>query len=285
MRAASAICSLGTALLFGCVEPNSTACGDGFHDPGEQCDDGNRIGGDGCDPTCAFECGNGQPDPGEECDDGNRDTGDGCDTDCMNECGNEWLDPGEECDYTLTSDCDETCHRIDGSDGDADADTDADADADTDADADIDPGSCDLEVAPSGGSVTRTDELTTTSPTWHRPIGACTSLTSLAESFPMEACLLRNGLGSAATVSIDVLSEASAAGTLPDPLVFIYEGSSVPADPLECLAGDDDSGEGREPRIEGAVLEAAGRYLVVVTTFSDDADRAFGSYRLVISTE
>ncbi len=32
-------------------------CGDGVVDPGEGCDDGGRLGGDGCDPRCAVELG------------------------------------------------------------------------------------------------------------------------------------------------------------------------------------------------------------------------------------
>lgn len=31
-------------------------CGDGVHDPGEECDDGNMLSGDGCDVTCLFSC-------------------------------------------------------------------------------------------------------------------------------------------------------------------------------------------------------------------------------------
>lgn len=48
-------------------------------------------------------CGNGVIDVGEECDDGDRLNGDGCDENCMDEpqfCGNGILDAGEECDGT-----------------------------------------------------------------------------------------------------------------------------------------------------------------------------------------
>lgn len=58
-------------------------CGDGINDLGEECDDGNDVPGDGCEPDCTLtpsECGNGVPEPGEECDDGNDDDPlDGCD--------------------------------------------------------------------------------------------------------------------------------------------------------------------------------------------------------------
>jgi cysteine-rich repeat protein len=66
-------------LLLGAV------CGNAHLDAGEQCDDGGKVNGDGCDATCLFEtspppsvCGDGAVGPGEECDDGNLLSGDGC---------------------------------------------------------------------------------------------------------------------------------------------------------------------------------------------------------------
>ena len=45
-----------TAYMFG-----SSECGDGGLDPGEECDDGNDLGGDGCSWTCELEtCGDAQ---------------------------------------------------------------------------------------------------------------------------------------------------------------------------------------------------------------------------------
>ncbi|OGY45369.1 MAG: hypothetical protein A3A24_02245 [Candidatus Buchananbacteria bacterium RIFCSPLOWO2_01_FULL_46_12] len=41
---------------FGNYQETGPACGDGFLDPGEICDDGNMIDGDGCSATCQFEC-------------------------------------------------------------------------------------------------------------------------------------------------------------------------------------------------------------------------------------
>jgi cysteine-rich repeat protein len=74
-------------------------CGDGFLDPGEECDDLNNDNGDGCSGQCKLEpsieycslpfaayacggCGDGLLEPGEECDDGNTVDGDGCNADC-----------------------------------------------------------------------------------------------------------------------------------------------------------------------------------------------------------
>lgn len=67
--------------------PAPGTCGDGHLDPGEQCDDGNTVSGDGCSSTCQLEpppprCGDGHVDPGEECDDGNASNDDACLTTC-----------------------------------------------------------------------------------------------------------------------------------------------------------------------------------------------------------
>ncbi len=92
-------------------------CGNDVLEPGEQCDDGNRIPGDGCDENCMSElCGNGAIDGGEECDDGpdNSDTEpDACRTDCtLPRCGDDVVDSGEQCDDGSTTPgdgCDENC--------------------------------------------------------------------------------------------------------------------------------------------------------------------------------
>ena len=74
-------------------------CGNGHIDPGEQCDDGNHVNGDGCESDCTASCGNGIMDANEACDDGNRVNGDGCENDCtLPVCGNGVLDDGEHCD-------------------------------------------------------------------------------------------------------------------------------------------------------------------------------------------
>jgi cysteine-rich repeat protein len=99
------------------LEPCGTVpppvCGDGVLQPGEQCDDGNKVNGDACDNNCTFPgCGNNIVDPGEQCDDGNMIAGDGCSPKCENEvCGNGELDPGEQCDDgpTGSSSCTPPC--------------------------------------------------------------------------------------------------------------------------------------------------------------------------------
>ncbi len=90
-------------------------CGDGIvNQSGEQCDDGNKVNGDGCDNNCTpTRCGNGIVTAGEECDDGNAASGDGCDANCtVTDCGNGIVTAGEECDdgNTVNGDgCDNNC--------------------------------------------------------------------------------------------------------------------------------------------------------------------------------
>jgi cysteine-rich repeat protein len=82
------------------VYRESSRCGDGVHDAGEQCDDGNAVDGDGCDRNCRLSgCGNGVRDASEACDDGNEVSGDFCDANCTrSECGNGIAAGDEECD-------------------------------------------------------------------------------------------------------------------------------------------------------------------------------------------
>jgi large repetitive protein len=102
--------------------PGMSVCGNLVLEPGEDCEDGNLLAGDGCDPACHYEpwlnsrCGNGSLDSSEGCDDGNRISGDGCSSECCMEgcwactdgcidasrrpchCGNGMLERFEQCD-------------------------------------------------------------------------------------------------------------------------------------------------------------------------------------------
>ncbi len=77
-----------------------TGCGNGVRTADEVCDDGNIVNGDGCDANCTFSvCGNGAVAVGEVCDDGNSVDGDGCDANCtLSVCGNGVRASGEGCD-------------------------------------------------------------------------------------------------------------------------------------------------------------------------------------------
>lgn len=95
----------------GCSEvcERETVCGNNILEFGEQCDDGNLVPGDDCSLTCFLEpslqCGDNLLDTedGEECDDGNFVPGDGCSPTCHHEeCGNGFLDPREECEAQVS---------------------------------------------------------------------------------------------------------------------------------------------------------------------------------------
>ncbi|MBQ9394419.1 MAG: DUF4215 domain-containing protein [Proteobacteria bacterium] len=130
--------SLAIAMLtmISCGEDNSTPegpvnpepieheqiCGNGTVEDGENCDDGNNEGGDGCSVSCKAEdgwncpktggkctkieeppptpgakCSNKLVDNGEECDDGNENDGDGCSKQCKVEDGWECPSTGGKC--------------------------------------------------------------------------------------------------------------------------------------------------------------------------------------------
>jgi cysteine-rich repeat protein len=84
------------------------ACGNGAIDPGEACDDGNKIDDDGCSRSCVrATCGDGivrqdliEGSQGfEACDDGNVVNGDDCSDTCrLPRCGDGLLQTGEQCD-------------------------------------------------------------------------------------------------------------------------------------------------------------------------------------------
>ncbi|MBS1151204.1 MAG: Metal dependent amidohydrolase [Myxococcaceae bacterium] len=129
--------------LFGC--PSRSVCGDGVKAADEQCDDGNAISGDGCEPGCVLGsndggtgggggagvgggvgggggggggpvCGNGTIDGSEACDDGNQIPNDGCEpTTCTvspQTCGNTTREGTEECDdgnQVALDGCEPTC--------------------------------------------------------------------------------------------------------------------------------------------------------------------------------
>jgi cysteine-rich repeat protein len=96
--------------IVGSILKEMGNCGNHMVDPGEECDDGNSVSGDGCSASCRIEppphCGDMNVDylEGEECDDGNTQDGDRCSSLCRIEapptCGDDALDIalGEECD-------------------------------------------------------------------------------------------------------------------------------------------------------------------------------------------
>ena len=109
-------CDDGNAVNGDGCDSNCTAsaCGNGIQAPNEACDDGNVVSGDGCDANCTVTaCGNGIKTGAEGCDDGNPLNGDGCDTNCtVSACGNGVQAPNEACDdgnVTSGDGCDANC--------------------------------------------------------------------------------------------------------------------------------------------------------------------------------
>lgn len=134
MRTSLLITLLPILVLLAACAGKGAKCGDGVQDSEEQCDDGNKVNGDGCSSICRNEgwcgndlceegeahtcptdcaiCGNGQCDEGETvasctvdcyCTNGTCDSGENatiCPQDCTTPptCGNGQLDGGEACD-------------------------------------------------------------------------------------------------------------------------------------------------------------------------------------------
>ncbi|MCP4599393.1 MAG: DUF4215 domain-containing protein [Proteobacteria bacterium] len=97
------------------TEVSTDGCGNGVIEPGEVCDDGNGLPGDGCSAGCdAIEegfaclapdescvssvvCGDGLVRGTETCDDFNDESGDGCSSSCQMEEGFICSEPGKRC--------------------------------------------------------------------------------------------------------------------------------------------------------------------------------------------
>ena len=95
----------------------NAVCGNGYLEPGEDCDDNNTAPNDGCSVRCINEgsntlysapsvCGDGSVGIGEECEDGNIVSGDGCSSLCLRE-GSSSV--GAECGNGITAALGEDC--------------------------------------------------------------------------------------------------------------------------------------------------------------------------------
>ncbi len=101
------------------------SCGDGYVRPlFEQCDDGNNIDDDLCSNACKLNtsCGDGVVQTGEECDDGNQSNEDDCLQTCkFPSCGDGFVHAGvEQCDDANTIDtdaCRNSCEQATCGDG------------------------------------------------------------------------------------------------------------------------------------------------------------------------
>ncbi|HZR84314.1 MAG TPA: S8 family serine peptidase [Candidatus Binatia bacterium] len=91
----------------------SATCGNWIIEPGEACDDGNQVSGDGCNAVCSSteRCGDGVLDAGEACDDGNTTGGDCCSATCRPERAGSACDDGLFCDGADACDSLGACAR------------------------------------------------------------------------------------------------------------------------------------------------------------------------------
>ena len=117
-------CAFLLVVLTACDDPVTVKdpCGDGFIDPGEQCD-GAALNGESCESlgyyivtgqltcsstcrydttACGHRCGDGLLDVQEDCDDGDGEDGDGCSDRCR-------VEEGWTCTEDSPSVCEETC--------------------------------------------------------------------------------------------------------------------------------------------------------------------------------
>jgi len=108
-RCATSEIAVGTCTMDVCV---SSGCGNKIVEPGEACDDGNAVSGDGCSADCKSTevCGNKIVDRDEQCDCGtvddvnpacpgpNSDTSGLCSLDCRLRCGDGVVSADEGCD-------------------------------------------------------------------------------------------------------------------------------------------------------------------------------------------
>jgi len=127
---------------------------------------------------------------------------------------------------------------------------------------------------PASGSASSSGDTSTTGARWRRPLaGTCpaTSYSAVATDVPQQTLVFCNE-GPAGTFDLEV-------SALFDSYLVVYDGAAIPADPLVCLDGDDDSG------IDGALVSglavAAGGTIAVVVTGFDNSDS--GPFTLAVT--
>ncbi|UJR85690.1 hypothetical protein [Sandaracinus amylolyticus] len=130
---------------------------------------------------------------------------------------------------------------------------------------------------PTTGTIT-IDGSTSGAATWQRPNAAvsCPATTRASGAIPYAEHVLCNQ-GAAGTFELVVDSGA-------DAYLVVYDGDSMPSDPLACRDGDDDSADPLLPLplVGGLAVPAGGRVLVVVTGYGASD---YGPYSLYVSRE
>lgn len=136
----------------------------------------------------------------------------------------------------------------------------------------------------------------TTSDTWQRPhdnpevCPATALLPDTAAEVPYVVYAFCNNDTAPHTYDFEMLAQDGTSGETPldDPYLFLYEGVGIPADPLQCLAVNDDipgALDAKDSEILGVTVPAGGAITVVGTTFTFDPNdgTGMGYYILVVS--
>lgn len=134
------------------------------------------------------------------------------------------------------------------------------------------------------------------SPTWQRPYDdpavcpATALLPETAAQVPYVVYAFCNSDSAAHTYDFEMLASDGPSGETPldDPYLFLYQGIGIPADPLQCLAVNDDIPDAltaKDSEILGVEVPAGGAITVVGTTYTFDPSdgTGMGYYILVVT--
>ena len=141
---------------------------------------------------------------------------------------------------------------------------------------------------PATGSLVIDGALGAT-PSWYRPddSSACPSAPLDPAELHAVSTYVFCGDGGSFRIRLDGIDSATAALTLADPYLVVYAGPSIPTDPLQCLAINDDEPAGAETLSSEitSVTVPAGTALTVAATsyYSIDSGDGTGTFQLTIT--
>lgn len=156
----------------------------------------------------------------------------------------------------------------------------------TDAGPPTDGGPC--LALPATGSLVIDGALGAT-PSWYRPddSSACPSAPLDPAELHAVSTYVFCGDGGAFRIRLDGIDSPTASLTLADPYLVVYAGPSIPSDPLQCLAINDDEPAGAETlssEITGVTVPAGTTLTVAATSFySIDSGDGTGTFQLTIT--
>lgn len=140
----------------------------------------------------------------------------------------------------------------------------------TDSRIPLDAGAVTCTSLPASGAATSSGDTASTGLTWERPLaGTCpaTSYSSVGTAVGYQLFVFCND-GADGTFDFEV-------GSAFDSYLVVYEGGAIPADPLACLEGDDDSAGSSNALVSGLSVLSGGVVTVVVSGFDNTDVGAF----------